>query len=315
MIVTVTLNAAVDVTYRLDRLDRHGSNRVREVAQRAGGKGVNVSRVLGALGHETVVTGLAGGAAGQALRADLAAAGLREELVPVAGETRRTVAVVEEADGDTTILLEPGPAVSPAEWSAFLTRYERLLAGAAAVVLSGSLPVGLPPDAYGVLVGLARAQRVPAVLDADGEALRGGLPAGPALVKPNAAELAAVTGAADPRAGAGWLRAAGAGSVVASLGPDGLLACTPQGSWRARPPERVAGNPTGAGDAAVAALTVGLVAGTPWPDRLADAVALSAATVLAPLAGSYDADAYRSMRQRVRVEPLGADGPCTAEQA
>ncbi|KQV12411.1 MULTISPECIES: 1-phosphofructokinase family hexose kinase [unclassified Kitasatospora] len=304
MILTVTLNTAVDVTYRLHRVHRHGSNRVREVAERAGGKGINVARILHAIGHESVVTGLAGGVTGATVRADLAASGLRDELMTIDGHTRRTVAVAEDRDGDTTIYLEPGPVVTPEEWARFLVRYERLLGGAAAVVLSGSLPTGLPHDAYGLLVSLAKARRVPAVLDADGAALRGGLPAGPALVKPNAHELATATGTTDPRAGAHTLLARGALAVVASLGPDGLLATTPEGSWQARPPGKVHGNPTGAGDSAVAALTAGLVDDTPWPERLGQAVALSAATVLAPLAGSFDHAAYHRMLPLIQVRPL-----------
>ncbi|WP_280697030.1 1-phosphofructokinase family hexose kinase [Kitasatospora sp. GP82] len=304
MILTVTLNTAVDVTYRLPTVRPNSSNRVREVAQRAGGKGVNVARVLAALGHETVVTGLVGGANGRRLRADLSTAGLNDQLVPVAGETRRTVAIVEERNGRTTMLLEPGPVITPAEWSQFLTGYEQLLSDAAAVVLSGSLPAGLPRDAYATLVDLATARRVPAVLDADGPALLTALPARPALIKPNADELASATGIVDPHTAAEALRTAGARSVVASLGPDGLIAVTPQGSWHARPPETVSGNPTGAGDAAVAALTAGLVAEASWPERLAQAVALSAATVLAPLAGGFDAAAHRRMLPLVTVEAV-----------
>ncbi|MER7752836.1 1-phosphofructokinase family hexose kinase [Kitasatospora sp. NPDC097643] len=312
MILTVTLNAAVDITYRLDRVAQHGSNRIDTVTQRAGGKGVNVARVLAALGHDTVVTGLAGGTTGHALRADLAAAGLRDELVPVEGETRRTVTVVEQTAGDATVYLEPGPVVSAEEWSDFTVRYRRLLRTAQAVVLSGSLPVGVPPDAYGTLVALAVEAGVPAVLDAEGPALRAGLPAGPALVKPNAAELAATAGPVDPLTGARMLRAAGARAVVVSLGPGGLLASTPDGDWRARPPEQVRGNPTGAGDSAVAALTVGLVTRTPWPERLADAVALSAATVLAPLAGSFDPADHRRLLPLVQVRPVYPAGPVPA---
>ncbi|SOB79535.1 1-phosphofructokinase family hexose kinase [Streptomyces sp. 1331.2] len=304
MILTVTLNAAVDVTYRLDRVARHGSNRIETVTERAGGKGVNVARVLAALGHDTAVTGLAGGVTGQALRAELAAAGLRDELVPIGGTTRRTVAVVEDVTGDATVYLEPGPTVTTEEWSDFTVRYRRLLRTARAVVLSGSLPLGVPPDAYGRLVALATEAGVPAVLDAEGPALLAGLGAGPALVKPNAAELAAAAGPVAPLTGARMLRTAGARAVVVSLGPGGLLASTPEGDWRARPPEAARGNPTGAGDSAVAALTAGLVAGTPWPERLAEAVALSAATVLAPLAGSFDPADHRRLRPLVRVEPV-----------
>ncbi|MGW4645935.1 1-phosphofructokinase family hexose kinase [Kitasatospora sp. NPDC004289] len=304
MILTVTLNAALDVTYHLPRVARFGSNRVREVAEQAGGKGVNVARVLHALGAEVVVTGLAGGAAGTAIRQELGRAGLPEEFAAVAGESRRTIAVVEQEDGDATMYLEPGPVVTEEEWRAFLERYAGLLAGAGAVVLSGSLPRGLPADAYRTLVELAGERGVPAVLDADGAALTHGLAAGPALVKPNRKELAAAVGSDDPAAGAALLRSAGADAVAASLGPDGLLAVTDRGSWLAAPPEPVPGNPTGAGDAAVAALTLGLVRDEPWPDRLRRAVALSAATVLAPRAGEFDGGAYRQWLDRVRVEPL-----------
>ncbi|GAA2781101.1 1-phosphofructokinase family hexose kinase [Kitasatospora sp. CM 4170] len=306
MILTVTLNAALDTTYRLSELHLHASNRV-TVTQQAGGKGVNVARVLAALGHTATVTGLVGGAAGRAVRADLARAGLPDELVQVTGETRRTVAVAD--DRDTTMLLEPGPEVSPREWQRFLAHYEHLLPGASVAVLSGSLPPGLPIGAYRSLVERARSHGVPAVLDADGPALLAALPARPAVVKPNAAELAAATGTRNPVEGAERLRAAGAEAVVASLGPDGLLALTAQGCWRARPAEALAGNPTGAGDSAVAALALGLADGAPWPDRLRRAAALSAATVLAPQAGRFDPDVYQHLLNLVRIEDLDPAQP------
>jgi 1-phosphofructokinase family hexose kinase len=306
VILTVTLNAALDVTYHLDRLRPHASNRVGAVAARAGGKGINVSRVLHALGHETVVTGLAGGLTGTAVHRELTAAGLTNNLVSIGGETRRTVAVVDEQLGDTTILLEPGPVVTADEWTQFLYQYDKLVAQAAAVVLAGSLPVGVPANAYAELIRRARVHRVPAVLDADGQALRAGLSEAPAIIKPNAGELAAASGSSDLHAGAAALRAAGAQAVVASAGPDGMIACALQGSWRARPPQRLAGNPTGAGDAAVAALTLGLIQGAPWPVRLTEAVALSAAAVAAPLAGDFDVTIHRRLLEAITVEPLPA---------
>ncbi|MFF8912944.1 PfkB family carbohydrate kinase [Streptomyces sp. NPDC015032] len=93
-------------------------------------------------------------------------------------------------------------------------------------------------------------------------------------------------------------------AVVASLGPEGLIALTPHGSWQARPTERLRGNPIGAGDAAVAALALGLVTATAWPRRLADVVALSAAAVAAPLAGSFDPAVHDRLRRRTDVRPL-----------
>jgi tagatose 6-phosphate kinase len=303
-ILTVALNLALDVTYFVERVEWHAGNRVARVHEQAGGKGVNVARVLQALGHEPVVTGLAGGTSGDAARADLAAAGLREALLPIAAATRRTVAVVDETHGDATGFWEPGPTVDAHEWADFVAAFPALVRDRAAVVLTGSLPGGVPLDAYAQLGSAAARLGVPVVLDADGEALRHGLGARPAVVKPNAGELARAAPGLDAPAAAAWLRAAGAGAVVASRGPDGLLAVTPDGSWRVRLAERVDGNPTGAGDAAVAALAAGIVAGWSWPERLRHAVALSAAAVHSPVAGAFAADAYRRYLPAVSIERL-----------
>ncbi|MFC7881804.1 1-phosphofructokinase family hexose kinase [Streptomyces sp. NPDC057376] len=299
MILTVTLNTALDITYRVPGLRPHASHRVTEVTERPGGKGLNVARVLAALGHEVTVTGFAGGTTGDTVRAGLTGVpGVADALVPVAGATRRTIAVVDERTGDTTQLNEPGPAVAPAEWNAFQEAYEELLAGAAAVALCGSLPPGVPVGAYAGLVRAARAAGVPVLLDTSGEPLRRGVAARPDIIKPNADELAELTGSHEPLRATQAARRRGARSVVASLGAAGLFAETPEGRWRAAPPAHVRGNPTGAGDSAVAGLLSGLVEHLPWPDRLARAVALSAATVRAPVAGEFDRAAYEELLGR-----------------
>ncbi|MEU0336586.1 1-phosphofructokinase family hexose kinase [Streptomyces sp. NPDC006193] len=302
MILTVTLNTALDLTYRVRSLRPHTSHRVSEVAERPGGKGVNVARVLAALGHEATVTGFAGGATGQVLREGLAGTpGLTDALVPVSGATRRTVAVVDGLSGDTTQFNEPGPHIAPAEWGAFLDRYEELLPGARAVALCGSLPPGVPVGAYANLVRAARAAGVPVLLDTSGEPLRRGVAARPDVIKPNADELAELTGSHEPSRATQDARRRGARAVVASLGARGLLALTPEGRWRAVPPAAEHGNPTGAGDAAVAGLLTGLLDGLSWPDRLARAVALSAATVRSPAAGDFDRAAYEKLLASVTV--------------
>lgn len=280
MIVTVTPNLALDVTYELPELRPGHAHRVRAVHARAGGKGVNVARVLRSLGHDVMVVGLAGGPTGDAVRADLDASGLPHDLVPCAGETRRTVTVV--ADGEATLLGEPGPVIAPDEWAALEAR----IPDADVLVVSGSLPPGVDTDAVARLA----ARDIPVIVDTSGEPLRRAAPYAWA-VKPNAEELAAVTGTEDPVAGARMLRAR---TVVVSMGAEGLLAVTGEEVHRVPPPRVVTGNPTGAGDAVVAALAAG--AGSPWPDLLGDAAALSAAAVLAPLAGSYDSAAYERFR-------------------
>ena len=302
MILTVTLNTAFDLTYRVPALKPHASHRITEVTERPGGKGVNVARVLAALGHEVTVTGFTGGATGRAVQDQLTATpGLVDALVPVAGPTRRTIALVDDQTGDTTQLNEPGPTITPAEWSAFQEAYEDLLARASAVALCGSLPPGVPVGAYAGLIRLAKAAGVPVLLDTSGEPLRRGVAARPDIIKPNLDELAELTGSHDPLRGAQDARRRGAQSVVASLGTQGLLAVTPEGRWRAIPPTRIHGNPTGAGDSAVAGLLSGLAEQLPWPERLARAAALSAATVRAPVAGEFDRGAYQELLGRVAV--------------
>jgi len=292
MILAVSLNPALDVTHHVAGVDWSGVNRPREIAAAPGGKGVNVARTLRALGCDVLVTGLAGGVTGDAVRAGLDAIGVRGRFARIAGETRRTFAVVDTRSHDTALFNEPGPRVSDGEYHEFLVMYENALAGSDAVVLSGSLPPGLPPDTYAALAGRAAAAGVPVVLDADGPALRHGASAGPAIAKPNLAELAAavrrpVSGRAATARAAGELRDAGAGAVVVSLGHDGLLAVTGDGTWHAAPAGRVAGNPTGAGDAVVAGLAHGLVLGRPWAERLRHAAALGTAAVAAPAAGQF----------------------------
>ncbi len=229
-----------------------------------------------------------------------------------APDTRRTVTTVESGTGRATVVTEPGPAV--ADWPALLDHLDAALAGAGLVVLTGSLPPAVPPDAYRILVERAHRHGVPAVVDADGAALTHALAAGPDLVKPNTAELRAATGLADPVAGGRWLLAAGARRVVVSDGPAGLTGLDEHGGVvRAVPAPLTAVNPTGAGDAAVAALAAGLLAGRDWPDLLRTAAAWSAAAVLEPYAGSVAADRIPRLARSTTV--TGRPDPYTRRSA
>ena len=300
MILTVTLNAALDVTYELDSLAVNGDNRVRQVRYCGGGKGVNVARLLHSLGREVMVSGFAGGATGKALQADLSKSNVQHSFDPVAEESRRTLTVV--SGGSATLFNEPGPTIEDREWHRYCQHFEALLRDANVVVLSGSLPPGVPVDAYAVLGEASRAVGVPVVLDADGSALTMGLSAQPIIVKPNQEELARATGSRVVMTAIAALRRGGAQNVVASLGEEGLLADTTEGVWRAFPSVRVAGNPIGAGDAVVAALTCGVADSSSWSQRLREAIALSSSTVLEPVAGRADLDAYRRFRHEATVE-------------
>ena len=270
MILTVTLNPAIDLTYHVGELKPGEVHRVSRVDERLGGKGVNVASVLSQLGVPAMATGL-----------------LRDgppAFFPIAGATRRTVVVTDGRDA--TAFCEPGPVVTATEWEGFMAHFSLLLKQSTVVVLSGSLPGGLPDDAYASLIGRCRAAGVASILDSSGAALRHGVAAGPDIVKPNADELAELG-----QPGGGTV-------VVASRGADGLQALR----WRARPPRRIEGNPTGAGDACVAALARGVLHGTDWPGLLRDAVALSAAAVASPVAGLADLKLYENLLPRIMIE-------------
>lgn len=307
VIVCVCANPAEDVTYQVSELAAGSSHRVQAVVRRAGGKGINVARVLHQLGERAVVTGLAGGARGAAVAADLRAAGVSCRWAPTSGSTRQTVSVVDERDA--TVFNEAGPDVTDAEWSNFVTEYVELIASASVVTLSGSVPPGVPDDAYAQLTSLAHGTGARVVVDADGALLRHALAAGPDVVKPNAAEAGRLLGrpvrdANDALAAAQAAREQGARAAVVSLGPDGGVACTPVGTFRFAPPYPVAGNPTGAGDALVAAVARGLCRQDSWANILRNAAAVSSAAVAVLHSGGMDADLAARLRPLVSVTEI-----------
>lgn len=365
MILVVALNPALDITHHVAGADWAGVNRPHAVHARPGGKGLNVARTLRALRQDVTLAGLAGGRTGEEIADGLAGTGIEVALSPVMGETRRTFTVADSVSGQAALFNEPGPAIGAGEYERFLVDYEKTVRAAQAVVLSGSLPPQVPDDAYAGLIAAARAAGVPAILDTSGAALRHGAAAGPAMVKPNLAELGELAGrgqaegagrgspggalarrrAGAARGGAGAAGAAsdgavaggagfgasnpvleavrqvarelvcaGAGAVVVSLGPAGLVAVTGEGDWRARPPGPVRGNPTGAGDAVVAGLADGLVRGLDWPGRLRQAVALGTATAGSLVAGEFDVSEFRRLLDTVSVTAMGQrdrdDGDC-----
>ena len=296
---------AVDVTYHVESLALGATNRVSSVAHRPGGKAINVARVLATLGEPVTVLAPLSGETGAQVADGLTALGIPVEAVPTAAPTRRTVTVVD-ATGAATVLSEPARVSSG--WADLTARFATLVARANAVVISGSLPIDAPPDALAVLVEQAHARGRPVVVDTSGPALAEVMSARPTLVKPNADELAELAGDADPHSAAARLARTHRIGVVASLGPNGLVAVDERGAWHARPARPLDGNPTGAGDAVVAALARGLARNEELPDILADAVAVSAAAVLQPHAGDIDVDHVDAQRRGVVVARLSTDG-------
>ncbi|MEV7632850.1 1-phosphofructokinase family hexose kinase [Microbacterium sp. NPDC089318] len=296
MIITVTPNPALDLTWHVSSLTVGGTHRADAGQARAGGKGLNVARVAHDHGAQVVAITTAGGTTGAEFAEELASSGVPNVLVPVTAPTRRSVALVDEALGNTTIVNERGVAPTPAEWQALSDAVAGALgdpaAAARVLVISGSMPPGIQDDALPGLIRLGRDAGVTVIADTSGPALLVAADAGASVLKPNEHELRDATGLDDPIDGARELVRRGAELVLVSLGAAGMLAVSATASralsvLHAGLDESLAGNPTGAGDAAVAACAVLIDAGIRDPAQiLRRATAWSAAAVLMPLAGS-----------------------------
>ncbi len=308
MIGCVCLNAALDLTYEVDDLRPGASHRVRHMYSRAGGKAVNVARVLRQLG-DTVpdVMGFAGGQLGYDIRDDLEASGIDEQLTATKASARRTVTVV--APDSTTVFNEPGGPVTVGEWRRFIEDFEEATDGLDAVVISGSLPTGVPIKAYRALTEVARRRGVPVVLDAEGLPFRAALTAQPELVVPNHIEAGSLLGqpvdtVADAVAAARRLTRGKTGSAVITRGPAGLVAVRDTKAVEVAPGAAVDGNPTGAGDALAAVLARHLAGGDSldWHAALREAVAVSAGAVARPVAGEFDPSVTAEVRRTVSIK-------------
>jgi len=183
MIVTVTLNPAVDEEFVVSEFQPGGWFRSRNVNRTPGGKGINVSIMLSQLGYETAAMGFLAGFNGGYIRDVLRRERITTNFVHVKGETRTNVYIVDDVGHVETGISEPGPYIAEEAYERFLKNYERMLKRARLIVMGGSLPPGVPQDAYSTLVTMAREQNIPVWLDAAGSPLMAGLEAGPNLAK------------------------------------------------------------------------------------------------------------------------------------
>lgn len=302
MIVTVTPNPALDLTWHVTHLEVGASHRADTGVSRAGGKGLNVARVAAA---HTAVLALttAGGTTGAEFATELATSDVPHRLVPVAAATRRSVAIVDSSLGDTTIINERGINPSDTEWGALIAEVVEALPSASVLVISGSLPPGAPESLVPLLIRLGRDAGIPVIVDTSGPALLRAAEAGATVLKPNAAELREATGLTDPLDGAHALVSMGAELVLLSLGADGMIAVTATQSRHARLNTPLAGNPTGAGDAAVAACAVLYADGVRDVDAvLRRSTSWSASAVLMPLAGDIH-ESWPELESRLVISP------------
>jgi tagatose 6-phosphate kinase len=299
-IVVVTPNPAIDVTYRVARQLVGETVRVQQVTRRAGGKGINVVRVLRALGVESIAVQPLGGAAGEWLQSELTSDGIVSVAVATPGETRSTVAVVDDL-AHPTLYSEPGSPLDEGAWTGLVDAIGQHCEPGGFLVIAGSFAPATEAADVAALVSAGRDAGATVVVDASGPALIAAIDAGAQLVKPNESELLEATGAATLDDAIDDVLARGVGTVVVSRGSNGLLLGTSSGDRLAQVGvPGVSGNPTGAGDAATAGLVSALAAGLDLAEALRRAAVVGAAAVLSPVAGEIDATGLARLEARLR---------------
>jgi tagatose 6-phosphate kinase len=299
-VVVLTPNPAIDVTYTVAEQVIGDTVRVLAVVRRAGGKGINVVRVLKTLGVEATAVQPLGGASGEWMRAELKADGVREVSIATAVDTRSTVAVVDDI-AHPTLLAESGSPLDAQTWRALTDAVTEQCEPGGFLVIAGSFPPDTSSESITALVVAGRAAGASVLVDSSGPALLAAAAAGADIIKPNAAEVLGATGAKDLADGLSQLLDLGAGCVIVSRGRDGLLLAAAETSGQISQPgvPGVSGNPTGAGDAATAGLVSALVAGSSLRGAMRRAAVVGAAAVLAPEAGEIDPDVLLDLDRRL----------------
>ena len=286
MIVTLTINPAIDRIISIDRLAFEDRAYINSSRESAGGRGINVSSVIHSFGGETLAVLISGGDSGKRLEGLLGKCGYRIAVVPVQNEIRTNLTITDK-HGLTVNLNEPGPSLGKAE----VARVERVvrdtLDHASWLAVCGSTPPGVPPAFYGKLISMARHKKVKTLLHADGDALREGIAARPTVVSPNQQEAGRLLGQTlltrtHYLEAAERIRQMGPESVVLTLGSRGAVGAFADGLMEALPPRIDAVCPIGAGDALMAAYAWARERRTSAADALRWGVAAGTASARLP---------------------------------
>jgi len=314
VIVTVTLNAALDRTLEVPNFQLGHRHRASESLTLAGGKGINVARALKRMGVPVVATGLAGGRTGTRIVEELTTEAILNDFVRIGGESRTSTAVVDTTTGSYTEINEWGPRVEEAELEILLEKLHYLANRADYVVFAGSLPRGVETGFYGEAIRDLKRRGIQTILDSEGEPLRFGTEAEPWLVSPNQPEAEGLVGQ-ELNDAEDFMMAL---DVIADRGAQNVLITQETGCvarfreerrarrFRARSPRLEALSAVGAGDTLLAGLIAARLEGLAAEEALAYAVAAGAVSTLQVGAGRFEPRDLARLAAQIQIEELEA---------
>lgn len=309
MITTITLNASIDKAYYMDRAIENGTvMRVKSIRNSAGGKGLNVARVIRLCNEEVKASGLVGGYNGKYLENLLEKDGIYNDFNHIQGETRSCINILDGQFGSTEYL-EPGCPVTEEEEEQFLKRFPEITRDSSVVTLSGSVPQAMEKDIYQRLISIAKSEGKQVILDTSGELLKRGILACPTVVKPNKDEMemlfgTKIYGIEDVVANAKRIFHQGIPYVVVSLGGDGALMVCKEGVFHGKPPKVEVVNTVGCEDSMVGALAVALHRKEKPKEALRFAVAVATANAMSPNTGDFDPEVCGKLVNEVEIAEL-----------
>jgi len=308
MIYTITLNPALDRTIWIKRVRDDVSNRILEEKSFAGGKSIDVSKVLKNLDVESTALGFVGGFAGRELEGRLLNEGIQSDFVRVSGETRTNIIIHEKETGKQLAFNARGPEIRPSELMQLVEQLETLPC-ADIVAIGGSLPPGISPQIYRKIIGIVKRCQAKVVLDVDGDALRQGILARPDIIKPNIHELSELVGRElesieEVAAAAREVNQQGVETVLVSMGGRGILLVSGSLEYMASPPAVKVESTIGAGDSSVAGFISGLVKGKDLKECLIYAVAAGTATTLRQGTALCQKDDFLMIVPKVKLSVL-----------
>ena len=309
MILTVTMNVAIDKRYVVEDFRIGSVMRVKECSYTAGGKGLNVSKVARISGGDVTATGIAAGHAGEYVTEELEKTGVKSDFVKVRGESRSCINIYDEKSGSQTEFLEPGVTVTAGDIKRFTDKYSGLLKKADIVSVSGSVPKGVESDFYNTLIELAGKDKKPILVDTSGELLKNAVLSKPDFIKPNTDEIEMLLGRKPESEkeiiySAERLHNSGIKYVAVSLGKDGAVLVCEEGVYRGFTPDIPVINTVGCGDSMVAEFAVGISRREPAEEIFRKAIAVSTANALRVETGFYLKEDMEKILPQVRITKI-----------